>query len=114
MINLGLIRVLQGELIWALGVVAADLNGRRILQKGLNTGDCEKLRLKLLNHLIGGKSAILAGLQQHEDVTRVATVDEGKHAVVVGIVLDDVLDRLDVRQLKTSRRKCPGRRSTCR
>ncbi len=86
-IDLVLIRVLQRELVRALGVVAADLNGRRILQKRLNAGNGQELRLQRLDHLIGGQRAFFARLEQHEKVAGISAVHEREDAVDVRIVL---------------------------
>ena len=80
MVDLVLIGALQRQLIGALRIVAADGDGRRILEKRLNARHGQNLGLQFLDDLVDGERALGAGLQHREDVGLVARRDEGKDA----------------------------------
>src|SRR2546429_8158946 len=63
------VRALERELIQALGTTAADLDGRRVLEKHLDARDAGELAIEITDQLVHAHVALGAGLELHEDAS---------------------------------------------
>ena len=78
-VELGLVGGLHGELVQALGDLAADADGGRILQVDLHAGEGAQFGAQFLDDLVDSQGALIARLEMHHKLAVIGPAHVGGH-----------------------------------